>query len=70
MLRLTAERQKQGLTKSALSRLTGINLPALVNLEAGRLHPYPKMKREIAEALGVADPDSLFQEVDDGTAEA
>ena len=64
MLRITAERQRQGLTQSALARMTGIHPAAISALEAGKAHPWPGWKARLARALRVS-PDGLFEEVID-----
>lgn len=63
MFRLTKLREAKGWSRSELARRTKINQPTISVLESGKIFPYPKWKRLIAEALEV-DPEILFQEVE------
>jgi len=65
VFRLTMERQRRGLSQSALSRLSGVHPSVISQLEAGKVHPYSGWKRRLGEALGVPG-DELFERVDDG----
>ena len=62
MLNITRIREEQDMSKSELSRRSGIALPVICNLEHGQIHPWPGWKNKLAAALGVEDPEILFQE--------
>jgi len=64
MFQITKIRESKGWTKSELCRRSGINLPLLSHLESGKMHAYPKWRKQLGNALGV-NPDILFQEVDE-----
>lgn len=59
MFKLTFEREKQRMNKSELSRLTGIALTDVCNIEGGRIYPWPGWRARIAKVLGV-DETVLF----------
>lgn len=51
--RVKAEREAQGITRGALSQMTGVGYSTLAELENGRMQTTTKL-RVIAEALGVS----------------
>jgi len=57
-------RVNQGLSQSRLARLVEVPESQLCAVERGRLHPWPKLRRRLAEQLQVPE-DVLFP----GTAE-
>lgn len=67
MLRLRFEREKRGLSQLELSILSGIHTATISKLELGKLYPYPKWRKRLAEALGwpIDRADELFEEVDE-----
>ncbi|MCL2654916.1 MAG: helix-turn-helix domain-containing protein [Coriobacteriia bacterium] len=53
MLKLTKERETQGLSKAELARLAKMQGGTIGMIENGRLaKPYPSQIKKIAEALG------------------
>lgn len=65
MLKLTQERERLGMSQRKLAKEAGLEAIELNKLERGRLHPYPKYRTAIAEALGWdGDPMELFEEVE------
>ncbi len=66
MLRMSLERTRQGLSKSALATRSGINSTTVWEIEAGRRTAYPKAAQAIANVLGwEGDPADLFKEIDE-----
>ncbi len=55
MLRITIERQKQGLSKAALARLAGLNAATVGQIELERMRPYECQLVKIARALGLPE---------------
>lgn len=56
-------REQLGLSQSALSRLIGLAEPNLSSLELGKLKPWPKVRRDLAKALGCQESDLFPEEV-------
>jgi len=52
-------REQLGLSQSALARLIGLAEPNLSRLELGNSKPWPKVRRDLAKALG-ATQQELF----------
>jgi transcriptional regulator with XRE-family HTH domain len=61
--RIREQREKLGISQSRLACMIGIAGSTLSNLELGKWKPYPKARRDIAEALGVTE-EELFPEGD------
>jgi transcriptional regulator with XRE-family HTH domain len=56
-------RTKAGLSQSQLSIKAGVNHAVLSQVELGQTQAYPKARRQLAKALGVAES-QLFPEVE------
>lgn len=66
MLKVTAERLKQGMSQAKLARLAEVNQSCMSRIENGKEEAYPHRGKRIADALGwEGDPDELFHEVDE-----
>ena len=48
-------REAMGLSQSRLAHLIGIAEPNLSALELGKREPWPKVRRALAEALGICE---------------
>jgi len=64
MFKFIKVRKELGISQYRLAKLTGINQPVLCNIERGRVYPWPKYRKLIAEALN-ADEDGLFDEIEE-----
>jgi transcriptional regulator with XRE-family HTH domain len=53
MSKLREVRERLGISRLKLSRLTGIDYGALTKIEQGKIYFYPGWKKRIARALGV-----------------
>jgi transcriptional regulator with XRE-family HTH domain len=62
MYRLTKIREEKQLSKTELSRRSGVALSVICQIEKQRLYPCPKHRRLLAEALNTNE-EILFQEV-------
>lgn len=56
MSELRAMRLRAGLTQRALSRLSGVSVPAISAIENGKQRPYPFTRKLIHEALEACEP--------------
>jgi len=64
-LRITLEREKQGLSMSALAGKAGMHVSSISQIEGSRLAAYPGQVKKLVKALGWEDePALLFKEVD------
>lgn len=63
MLRMKQIRKEQGLSQSGLSKLSGVHVSTISNIETGRLSPWPGQRLSIAHALGWPEDraDQLFE---------
>ena len=59
MTRVELYRRMAGLTQTELAKRIGIAAPAIVQVERGHRKPWPKIRRDIAEALGYPE-EELF----------
>lgn len=59
MTRLEYFRRERGLTLTALGREVGVPHSILSDVERGKRQPYPRLRRELARALGIP-ADVLF----------
>ncbi len=50
-------RHKEGLTQKALADICSVSRPLIAMIEIGQVRPYPKIRRSIADALGVLPAD-------------
>ena len=57
--KLTELRLQHGMSRYEVARRTGLTLPTITNIEAGRVVPKIYTRRKIAELFGV-NPDLLF----------
>jgi len=64
--RIREKRQETGLSLTQLACRIGIAESNLSNLELGKWQPWPKVKRDLAEALNTTE-DVLFQCQNDST---
>jgi len=62
VLRLTAERQRLGLTKAQLGALSNIHPAQIGQIESGRLKPYDSWKARLEQVFGIP-ADLLFEEI-------
>lgn len=67
MLHLRKIRLQRGLSQQKLAALADIHPANLSKIENGKLFPYPKWRKRLAEALGwpVERADELFEEVEE-----
>lgn len=63
MFKITVFQKNKGWSKLKLSHVSGVTASAMCSLEKGKVYPYSGWKKKLTSALGVDDPDSLFQEV-------
>jgi ribosome-binding protein aMBF1 (putative translation factor) len=64
-LKITREREQQGLSMSALAAKAGMHVSSISQIEGGRLNPYPGQVKKLAKALGWKDdPALLFKHVE------
>ena len=65
-IRLTAEREANGLSKAALARAARHDQALISKIESGRVKPYPSELGRIADALGWPrqDAESLLRRTD------
>ena len=59
--RIKEVRKGQGLSQSRLARMVNVAEPSLCQVERGQRAPWPKLKRELSDKLGVAESE-LFPE--------
>lgn len=65
--RLRVEREKRGLSQSALSHLANCNAASISRIEGGIEPPYPLRGQRIADAIGWDGPTgALFEFVEVG----
>ena len=66
MILLTKIRMEKGLSKAKLARLAEIDQASISRIEAGRMIPYPKQLKRIANALHFKKEESeiLLQKVE------
>lgn len=57
-------RQEQGLSQTKLARLVCVPESTLSDIELGKRYPWPKLRRALAEALGVSEGDLFPSEGD------
>ena len=60
--RITVEREKQGLSMSALAAKAGMHVSTISQIESSRLIPYPGQVAKLAKALGWKDDHTLLFE--------
>lgn len=58
-------RKNRGMTQADLAKECGVSRALIAMIEAGHVRPYPKIRRAIAEALGVL-PADLWPELEGG----
>lgn len=58
-------RQNRGLTQAALAEKCGVSRALIAMIECGQVRPYPKIRRGIANALGVL-PVDLWPDLEGG----
>ncbi len=63
VLRIRAERQRQGLRQIDLAYKANVPLSELSRIETGQSRPYPSYAERLATVLGLT-PDELTQEVE------
>ncbi len=63
MMRLAAERERQGLSRAELGRRTRIHPTDLSQIERGRRTCHPGWLARLAAELGVTPPEALLDEV-------
>ena len=56
-------REKRGMSKADLARATGMQAGTIGWIESGRFIPYDSQLANIANALGVDDPNALLEQV-------
>lgn len=61
MSELRRLRKNRGLTQAELARRVGVNQSLIAMIELGYYRPYPKIKKRIAEVLGVL-PEDIWEE--------
>ena len=65
-LRLTAERERLGLSKDETARRAGLNAATISQAESGRFRPYDSQLLKLLDVFGLeGDPKQLLEEVDD-----
>ncbi len=57
-------REKQKMTKQALSWKSGLNASLIGQIESGRYIPYDSQLEKLAKALNVKDPDTLLEPIE------
>lgn len=58
-------RKNRGMTQADLAEKCGVSRALIAMIEAGHIRPYPRIRRKIAEALGVL-PVDLWPELEGG----
>lgn len=61
MSELRRLRKNRGLTQAELARRVGVNQSLIASIELGYYRPYPRIRRRIAEVLGVL-PEDIWPE--------
>ncbi|OUM84982.1 MAG: transcriptional regulator [Bacillus thermozeamaize] len=59
MTKIELVRRQKGLTQVELAKLIGVSGPAIVQVERGYRKPWPKIRKNIAQALGYPE-EELF----------
>lgn len=57
MNRIREIREERGLSQTRLACLAGIAASNLSNIETGKRSPWPKVRADLARALGVTEED-------------
>ncbi len=65
MLRITKERKQRSWSKAQLPRRARLDQALVSKIESGRVRPYPREIRRLANALGVRDPAQLLEAADE-----
>lgn len=61
---MKSARERLGMTKAQLARVTGMQAGTITWIECGRFVPYESQLTKIAEALGVEEPESLLEPIE------
>jgi transcriptional regulator with XRE-family HTH domain len=56
---LRAIREQRSLSQRDLAAAAGLSVAAIIRLEQGQRHPWPRTAKQLADALGV-EPEALY----------
>ena len=61
--RIREVRERRKMSQSKLARTVGVAEPTLSQVERGQRAPWPKLRRELADVLEIAECDLFPEEV-------